>query len=245
MQYRFAFIYHLFIRFIVFGTSYYLWQLTADNPAEKQRLLVYFYLMWVVFHSSQSSKVAKWMSRDIHDGSLNNILVKPLNFVALKISRFLGFLLPVRIGAGILVLIILASFFPGVWAPYSAYSLIGFLVMAILSVILWNLAMALLGSLSFWIVEVAFLSTVIDLILNIFKGVYIPYYLIPLVIRKSLEFTPVPYLGSYAIEVYQTEFDSSEFLKASIIILFWILLFIALIKVIYPKGLKRYEGVGI
>ncbi len=165
------------ITFYYFITQYALWSLSSDTVEQSERLMVYYFLIFAIMHVSQSNKLSEWISEDIKEGSINNSLVKPVNYILLKVFRLISYVV-LRVGLSFIILFFLIIIKPDLWAPYSFYNFLGFILFFLFNLVIWNLLMIIMGLLAFWIVEVDFLTLVIHIIINVFKGIYIPYYLL-------------------------------------------------------------------
>lgn len=155
--------------------------------------------MFLIFQSFHSGKSAKNISQTISNGEINQLLIRPINFVWVKIIESLAPIIS-RVMFAFILLFLGIIFFPSVFMPYSWGAFALFFLFTIVSVILWNLFNVLIGLTSFGILEVESLSTVWDLILNSFKGAWILFYLFPDWIKNILNLTPIPYIAAWPIE---------------------------------------------
>ncbi len=244
MQYRVDFFVRFVIKLYYFAAQYALWSLSSSSQEQNERLLVYYFLIFTIMHASQGIKLSTWISEDIRGGNLNNFLIKPVNYIFLKCSRLFSYLF-LRISLSFVILIVLIIIKPDLWAPYSLLNFLGFILFFVFNVVIWNLLMIIMGLLSFWVVEVDFLTLVLIIVLNILKGIYIPYYLFPASLQRFLSLTPFVYFGGYPIEIYQSSIGSIELIKGLGIGIIWVLVLSVLVKFLYTKGIKRYEGIGI
>lgn len=221
-----------------------LWKLTTSGDIDQERnLFLYFFLVFLIFQSFHSGKSAKYISETINKGELNQFLVKPINFVIVKTIESFAPIMS-RVVFVFVILIVGIIFLPGIFAPYSFLSFLIFICFSIVAVILWNLLNILIGLMSFWVLEIDSLSTVLDLILNLFKGAWIPFYLFPDWVKNILNLTPIPYLAAWPIDIYQHGIDMNQFLRATVVCLAWITFGVLVSKILYKKGLIHYEGYG-
>ncbi len=235
----FAWIYRAF-SFIVY---YSLWSLTVTTVDERNKLILYFALFNLIFEPLGSGKMAKSMSKAIHSGEVNNFLLKPLNFPLFYLIKLLTRIL-IKITVPIIIFVIISIIYPGVFAPVSFVNFIFFIIFIILGLIMWNLFMTIMGSLSFWGTEIGSFLTVIDLSLNMLTGKYIPAYLFPENIQTFLSYTPIPYLASFQISIYQNDLADVELLKGFIVCGSWILILFMSYKIVFNKGLKAFDALG-
>lgn len=234
----FQWIYRIFYTAVLF----YIWNLSAGSVEESNKLIGYYALMILLIDILATTRAAKEMSKAIQDGSFSNFLVKPINFPITQLLKLVTILLA-RTLTPLIVLIVTAFVMPEKFAPKDFESFIGFLVFLILGFILYQSFFMIIGALSFWIQEIGFTLSVIDLMLNLVKGAWIPMFLFSDSLKEFLNYTPIPYIGGYIVQVFQ-EGLPNDYLKSILIILFWITLFILIFKVVYKKGVERYEANG-
>lgn len=223
---------------------YSLWSMTASgNAGELKKILTYYVLFYGFMHNTQSSRVAAWMGEDINSGNLNHYLTKPVNFPLMTIIRTVAMLLS-RIIVPILMLVVGIVVFPKYIAPASTTNGLLFIIFAVLSFVLWNLMMVIIGSIAFWVSEIGALKTVLDLIISFIKGSFIPFYLYPEKLKYVLSFTPFQYLAAFPIDLYQGLVDTNMLWNGLLVCSFWILALGFLSNYIYKAGIKRYEANG-
>lgn len=223
---------------------YSLWSMTvAGNAGELKKILIYYVLFYGFMHNTQSSRVAAWMGEDINSGNLNQYLTKPVNFPLMTVIRTVAMLLS-RIIVPILMLVIGIVVFPEYIAPASTTSGLLFIIFAVLSFVLWNLMMVIIGSIAFWVSEIGALKTVLDLIISFIKGSFIPFYLYPDNLKYFLSFTPFQYLAAFPIDLYQGQVDQKMLIMGLMVCSFWIIFLGFLSNLIYKAGIKRYEANG-
>lgn len=243
-DYRWEFFIYPIYRFIQMFIYFTLWKLTTSGDIEQERkLFIYFFLVFLIFQSFHSGKSAKYISETINKGELNQFLVKPINFVIVKTIESFAPIMS-RVLFVFVVLTVGIILLPSVFAPYSFVSFLFFIGFSIIALILWNLLNVLIGLMSFWVLEIDALSTVLDLVLNLFKGAWIPFYLFPDWVKNILNLTPIPYIAAWPIEIYQNGFEVNQMLNAFVVCIVWITIGLLVAKILYTKGLIHYEGYG-
>lgn len=244
LEYRWEFLIYPIYRFIQMFIYFTLWKLTTSGDIEQERrLFLYYFLIFMIFHSIHSGKSAKLMSDAISKGELNQFLTKPINFIFVKTIESFAYIVS-RVVFVFVILIVGIIIIPSVFAPYSFSSFVFFIIFAFVAILLWNLLNILIGLLSFWVLEIDAFSTVLDLVLNLFKGAWIPFYLFPDFLREILKFTPIPYIAAWPIEIYQNGIDVDQALLAIGVCMFWMTLGGLIANILYRRGLIHYEGYG-
>lgn len=220
-----------------------LWAVTQKTDAEIHRLIIYYCLFFLFFDLICTGRVARFISRDIRRGDLSSHLLRPISYIS-----FVWIKVTSNIAARIIIPSILLIAFilirPDIASPSSLINLLLFLLSTGFCFFLWNYFVTTIGCLSFWVNEVMQLLNVINLLLNIVIGKYIPLYLFSKDIQNFIALTPANYLGNFQILIYQGQLNSEEILKGFVIMSIWILVFLALTNILYKKGLKIYEASG-
>lgn len=220
-----------------------LWSLMSKDSSDTYRLIAYFTLYYGLLNNIHTSKTAGWIANAINTGDLNNFLVKPINFPLLQVIRTITVII-VRTLVPIVILILGCIFFPQIFAPLSLLNFLAFLLFVLLGVIIWNLLTISISTLAFRGAEISSTLTVLDLLINLFKGAYIPAFYFPAWLTKVLSFTFIPYLASYPIKLYQETINYQELMFSFAVALAWIAFLGFTAVYFYKLGLKRYEASG-
>jgi len=229
----------------LFGVVLYvaLWSVTSKDQGELFKLIAYFSLFYGVLNNMHSGRVALWIAEAINSGSLNNFLIKPINFPLLQVIRGLT-LAMIRIAVPVVILIGGCVFFPHIFAPLSLVNFLAFLLFSVLGLVIWNVLIVSLSTIAFAGTEINSTMTVLDLVIALLKGAYIPATLFPLWATKGLSLTFIPYLASYPIKLYQEPIVWNDFLFSLGIALGWVGIFSFTAAYFYKRGLRNYEAAG-
>lgn len=220
-----------------------LWSVTQKTEAEIDRLIIYFSLFYLIFDLICTGRVARFISRDVRRGELNGHLLKPVNYIAgvwIKVSSNIV----ARVLIPIILLVIFAFVRPDIAAPSSLINFVLFLISIGFCFLLWNFFVTIVACVSFWVNEVMQLLNVINLLLNIVIGRYIPLYLFPAEVQNFISFTPANYFGNFQILLFQGQLSAQEIVKGFGVMTFWIILFAIITNIIYKRGLRIYEASG-
>lgn len=218
---------------------------TPGNPYNDSDYLLYYLLVPVIMNLTDSRIVFKF-SLAVKDGSLNRDLLKPF-------PPLLGYLLE-SIANNAMQLVYLVPFSFVFWLfvrdrivlDHLRPSLLLFFPAAIL--IGWLARLAVSGSialLSFWIEDV----TTLNLVLNggiwaLLGGMIVPVATFPEKIRYIAELLPYRYMLSFPIEIVSGRLSNVEIYQGFGTALLWIILFSALMRIIWKSGLKTYTAYG-
>lgn len=185
------------------------------------------------------------IARDIKEGRLSMFLIRPIGYFSYILSQEIGRISLATIMSIITaVLVILCFTGTFIWNVDPIYLLIIF-VMVILAFVTELLLSYLIGLIAFWTDEVEGLYTTLDRIKKFFSGGYFPLSLLPLTFVQISFVLPFAYSFFVPAQLYLKKIDLFTGLRGILIQVIWILIFALIIKIVWNRGLKKYEGVGI
>lgn len=174
----------------------------------------------------------------IHDGSIANEFLKPVNFIFRLLSE--------NIGEGLFKIVF--NFLPAVAVTllYTRLclpkSLLHFVVM-ILSVglgylILWLISF-IVQTWSFWLFSVWGIITIKNVFVKILSGTLLPLWFMPQILRKIIAFTPFESIYFTPVQIYLGEVQGMELLAKLVIQIAWILVLGLIANFFWKKGVKK------
>lgn len=185
------------------------------------------------------------VARDIKDGRLSMFLVKPMSYFNYIISQEIGRIslaTTTSVLSSALVIVFFINTF--IWNFDLAYFLV-IVAMIILAFITELLLSYLIGLIAFWTDEVDGIYATIDRIKKFFSGGYFPINLLPLMFIQISFILPFAYSFFVPAQLYLKKLDLSVGLKGLLVQVIWITILYGIIKAVWSRGLKKYEGVGI
>jgi len=76
------------------------------------------------------------------------------------------------------------------------------------------------------------------------SGRFFPLNILPAVLFKIMNFLPFSFLVFFPLNVYLDRLSTSEIYRGLLTQTIWIAIFSVLLKVVWQRGLRRYEAVG-
>lgn len=174
----------------------------------------------------------------IHDGSITNEFLKPVNFVFRLLSE--------NVGEGLFKVIF--NFFPAViimmfYVKLSPPTSVMSVVVMLISVILGYLILWLIGFIvqtwSFWLFSVWGIMTIKNVFVKILSGTLLPLWFMPEIVRKIISFTPFESIYFTPIQIYLGEIGGMELVKKLLIQVVWIGILGIFAGVFWKKGTKK------
>lgn len=209
-----------------------------------QEMLTYV-LVGNLFNMVVRSWAHQVVSRQIHEGTLSNFLVQPINYFHYFIFRELGrHSLPTALS--VLSQLIMIAFFHSVIIINTHLSvLLVIAAMLILAFITELLISFLVGSIAFWTDETDGIYATIDRLKRFFSGGYFPLNLLPAAFFSVSYFLPFAYSIYVPTQLYLGKESIATGIQGLLAQAAWIIVLYCLIQIVWRRGLIRYEGVGI
>lgn len=207
--------------------------------------MVTYILVGNFFSATIRNFVSDLLARDIKDGSLSAFLVKPMSYFSYVFFREIG-----RISLSTIMSVFSSSviilFFSNtfIWNFDLMYFLI-IVIMLVLASITEFLISYLVGLVAFWTDEVVGLYASIEKIRKFFSGGYFPISLLSSTFIHVSFALPFAYSFFVPAQLYLKKIDILVGLRGLLVQAVWILLLYGIVRVVWKRGLKKFEGVGI
>lgn len=193
--------------------------------------------------------VRNWMSgkiaEEIHNGHLSISLIKPINYFCDIFFREIG-----RISLAFFMSImtqtfLLIFFLDKIVINHSLAAVSIMTGVIMLAFIIELLISCIIGLLAFWIEEVDGVYTTISRLKKFLAGGYFPINLLPAIYVKISLLLPFVYSFYVPTQIYLNKMSIQDGVRSLGGQAVWIVLLSVIITVVWKKGIKRYEGVGI
>ncbi len=185
------------------------------------------------------------ISRDIRDGKLSLYLSKPLDYLWYAFFRMIGSRIVVNL-LGLPVYFVIYLFFSKFVILNFDVKVIGVILLLVgFGMIIEYFISYLVALIAFWTTEIAGLYSTINRLRKFFSGGYFPISLLPVAFVKVSMVLPFAYSFFVPTQLYLGKIDLSVGLKGLAVQATWIVILYLLIKIVWKKGLKKYESVGI
>ncbi|TKH89728.1 ABC-2 family transporter protein, partial [Bacillus cereus] len=119
-----------------------------------------------------------------------------------------------------------------------------FILSIVGALILYYMIYYLISLFSFYFVEISSFFFTVDIVLELLSGSLIPLEFLPAPLNTITQFLPFSYLIHFPVNVYLGNLSSAEIVNGLISQVIWSLVFYVLIRVLWKKGLNKYESVG-
>jgi ABC-2 type transport system permease protein len=206
--------------------------------------IAYYLLTMVSRAFSSMPGLAAGIALQIRNGEIKKYLIQPVDLV--------GFLLLMRIahklvyyGVAIapfaLVFYLCSDYFPGWPAADVMFAYVTSLIFAFLLGFFLEATMGLVG---FWFLEISSLLFVYMLFNFFFSGHMFPLDMLPAPWDTIVQIIPLQYLAYFPAAVFLQKISGPDLWWGLAIEGAWVLFFIALCRITYARGIRRYSGFG-
>jgi ABC-2 type transport system permease protein len=186
-----------------------------------------------------------YVSREIREGTLSLLLIKPINYLRFAFIREIG-RVSVISGMSIITQIIVLLFFRHLFTFNQDIRIwVIIIIMTFLAFLLELLKAFLIAMITFWTDEVSGVYTIIGRLEKFFSGGYFPLNLLPTLFVSISFCLPFAYSFYIPTQLYLGKMSLTQGLQGLAVQAIWIALLYGLIKIVWRKGLRKYEGVGI
>ncbi|MCL1935233.1 MAG: ABC-2 family transporter protein [Defluviitaleaceae bacterium] len=246
-QYRFNVVLQMFFGFLPLIALISLWHsLFTDNNTINGysiEMMVTYLIVAKVIDTILMPDMHWQVNEDIKTGELSKYLTKPISYFSYWFFNSLGNRI-VRILLSIIPISIVIILNMGYFLIPNNFNLLFFIISLIGTMILYYMIYYLVSLFSFYFVEITSFFFTLEIVLELLSGSLIPLDFLPNALRNLINFLPFGYLVHFNINIYLNRLEFSEILYGFTLQFFWSLFLYVLIKILWKKGLNKYESVG-
>lgn len=252
LTYRFNFLARTLFGFIPMIAILYVWRAIYAGKGAGGMVGAYtlaemisYYLLTVMVDAFTAVNEDDWqIAADIKDGNISQFLLKPMDYLAYRLSLFLaGRVAYLGVAAIPLALFVLALRHYFVWPPsWGGFGL--FLFSLALTALLQFFMSYTMAMLAFWVLEVSTFIFILFAFEYIASGHLFPLDILPPGLSRALDFTPFPYQLYFPVSVYLGKSAGADLLRGLATQAAWVLVVYGLARLAWARGIRRYSAAG-
>jgi ABC-2 type transport system permease protein len=204
-----------------------------------------YYLVMTIVDALTAVSEDDWqIAADIKDGQISQFLLKPIDYLGYRLCLFVAgrliYSLVAVVPVGMLVVVYREAFvLPPDWAACGWFA-VSVCMTALLQFFL-SYTMALLA---FWVLEVSTFIFILYAFEYLAGGHLFPLDILPPALFKVLQLTPFPYQLFFPVNIYLGRVTGSALYEGLLIQAGWLAMAFVLAKLVWSRGIRRYEAVG-
>jgi len=201
-----------------------------------------YYFLVTIISTLSFTKIHVDLSEMVHMGTLNQWLLRPVNFwnttSSLMFARMISLLAPT-----VAIILFFLVIDPNLISLFHETTLLNTFALLPLAIILACCMNAFVGLIAFWFIEIEGIYAGIILAFGFFSGMVLPASFLPLQMQKIGEWLPFHYVFTAPISIIM---DSEGHAALPIILgqLSWIGGLCVAIAIAWRLGLRRFDAVG-
>lgn len=177
---------------------------------------------------------------DIKEGGLSKFIVQPVSYFKYRICCFWG---EKTVTSVFMVVIIVAVV--NIMKFHISPDRCLVYILSILFAILLNLFISFsVSTISFWVIEISYLFSVISMIVNLVSGGVFPLDIFGKVLCTIFKFLPFQYTIYFPVNVLNSKLNMSDCYLGLGIQLVWIVIMFIAARILWREGLKKFISVG-
>lgn len=207
--------------------------------------IITYYLIIALIGTLVTSHVRRLIRMDIVQGDINTHLIKPTYYILFRCFQDLGYHLifvPISLSLFFLTSLIIPRYFHFITSFYTAFF---FVVALLLTYIMSSAIEIMVGLATFWLGETSGIDQFQNICEIIFSGQIAPLVFLPLFLQQVGWFLPFQYLSYFPTQIYLEKLSGGQMASQFGIEICWILLFFAIILLMWRRGVRQYDGVGM
>lgn len=207
--------------------------------------MVSYYLIAMLVTTLTAVTDDDWqIATDIRDGNVNQLLLKPMNYLGYRLSLFAAGRVIYLAAAALPLLILFYCLRSYLKLPHDLLHAVAFILAVLMAGLLQFLISYCMALLSFWVLEVATFIFILFAFETLASGSLFPLDLFPPVIHQILAATPFPYLLYFPVSIYLGRVDTPTLIAGFVLQAGWITAIYALACWIWNRGIRRYAAAG-
>lgn len=207
--------------------------------------MVFYFVGVLLVENLASPTEDEWrIAAEIREGQISSLLIKPLNYLAYRLSLFLSYrllytIITLPVLGGVLWFLRAHIQWPAhllTW-PLFALSVAGSALIQFF--IAYSLAMF-----AFWILEVSTLIFILYSFEYFFSGHVFPLDLLSPTLQSILQWTPFPYELFFPVQILLERLPEKLLLQGFAFQALWVCLTAALAHFLWNRGVRHYQAAG-
>lgn len=174
----------------------------------------------------------------VHDGSISNEFLKPVNFIFRMLFENIGEGL-FKIVFNFLPALAITLLYTRLCPPESLWHLLIMIVSVGLGYLILWLISFIIQTWSFWLFSVWGIITIKNVFVRILSGTLLPLWFMPSIMKKVIAYTPFESIYFTPVQIYLGQLQGIEIIEKLAIQILWIVVLWLVANGFWKKGTKK------
>lgn len=241
--YRVGNFFELFFQIIIWSIIFQKVELVRGYTYEE--MVSYIVIGWLFMYLTGNYGIESIIENNISEGKITEFLLKPISYLKYIFCYSIGRASIALISAVIIQTVIIWFYSDVIVFNLDIKRIILLIAMVMATFVLRIFLSMILGMIAFWTDRIAGIDYSFNVVSRFLSGSYFTLSLLPPAVLIMCKFLPFAYTFYYPTQLYLGKISFSEGLAALGIEILWIIGLYVIIKIIWRRGIKKYEGVGI
>ena len=211
------------------------------NGYTMEQMIWYVLMSEVLWFGTRNKILTREISQDIKSGNIAYNINKPYNYVFYIIFRHLGEI-TLKFILFLITGIIIGIAFVGPIQGFNFYNIPFMAICLVLGILINSIIRIIISVISFWIEDSTPFHWVYDKLILVI-GTLFPVEMFPGVLRTIITYTPI-FVVTYGPVKLLIDFSLDRFLEVFCIQTIYLIVVIALLIILYAKGVKKLNVNG-
>lgn len=207
--------------------------------------IVMYYVVIALVSTLATSHASEGIKDEIMQGQLSSLIIRPINYIFYKTVDELSYRIMYTVIVAPLALVVGIIYLHAIVYPATLLQWLFFTLSLILSFSLSHSIQLAIGFCVFWIGETSALQHVRQTMEKIFSGEIAPLVFFPPLLGSIAFILPFKYLSYFPAQIFLNQIGVKEILLNCAIAIAWIAGVNIITLILWKRGIRRYEGVGI
>ncbi|MCL4397760.1 ABC-2 family transporter protein [Patescibacteria group bacterium] len=224
---------------------YLFWRFLAGSGldiAPYNQVTIGFYFLLVAAVSTLTGFDTQGVSQDIREGDITQHILKPINYMWI---RFFNSLPDKFLKVTVAVAIIATLWLLGFRLDINLFEATAFMVVLALAMLGNYLIYFTSGLLSFWTMQTLGLTLLVSIGSSLVSGSVIPLELVPPLFIAISKVLPFRYFLFFPVQILLGKVPPEQIITGILIQIIWIVTLYLLSILVWKRGIRRLEAVGI
>jgi ABC-2 type transport system permease protein len=209
------------------------------------REMIFYFLLVILVENLVTPTEDEWrIAAEIRDGQISALLIKPLNYLAYRVSLFLSYRALYTVVTLPLVALIFWWFRDYLRLPQHAITWPAFAASLVMAAFLQFFIAYSLAMLAFWILEISTIVFILYSFEYFLSGNIFPLDVLPGWLQGFIKWSPFTYELFFPIQIYLERVRGAELITGLMIQAGWVIATWLLARTLFRLGVRKYQAVG-